>query len=64
MRKKVVIFVILSIIIIPITIYISYFLDSVLSSKNIKIIDFGSVISIFISNIYTHTYIKFTSTQI
>lgn len=50
MRKKVVIFVILSIIIIPITIYISYFLDSVLSSKSIKIIDFGSVISIFISN--------------
>lgn len=50
MRKKVVIFVILSIIIIPITIYISYFLDSVLSNKSIKIIDFGSVISIFFSN--------------
>lgn len=50
MKKKVVTFSVLSIIVIPITIYISYFLECILSSKNIKNIDFIYIISEFSSN--------------
>lgn len=50
MKKKVVTFSVLSIIVIPITIYISYFLECILSSKNIENIDFIYIISEFSSN--------------
>ncbi len=51
MSKKIITFSILSIIVIPITIYISYFLECILSSKNIESIDFIYIISEFSSNI-------------
>lgn len=50
MKNKVVTFCVLSIIVIPITIYMSYFLECVLSSKNIESIDFVYIILELSSN--------------
>lgn len=50
MKNKIITFSVLSIIIIPITIYISYFLECMLNSKNIESIDLIYIISEFSSN--------------
>lgn len=50
MKNKIITFSVLSIIIIPITIYISYFLECMLNSKNIESIDLIYIISEFSIN--------------
>ena len=57
MIKKIIILIVLVIFSIPISMYISYFLDSVLSSKSFEILDIRDLIFIILNN---SNMIKFT----
>lgn len=57
MIKKIIILIVLVILSIPISMYISYFLDSVLSSKSFEILDIRDLIFIILNN---SNMIKFT----
>lgn len=57
MIKKIIILIVLVIFSIPISMYISYFLDSILSSKSFEILDIRDLIFIILNN---SNMIKFT----
>lgn len=57
MIKKSIILIVLVILSIPISMYISYFLDSILSSKSFEILDIRDLIFIILNN---SNMIKFT----
>ena len=57
MIKKIIILIVLVILSIPISMYISYFLDSILSSKSFEILDIRDLIFIILNN---SNMIKFT----
>lgn len=50
MKKKIITFLIVSVIITPVTIYFSYYLDSILTSKNIETLNYFSITSILFNN--------------
>lgn len=57
MKKKIITFLIVSVIITPVTIYFSYYLDSILTSKNIETLNYFSITSIVFNN---KNMLKFT----